>query len=152
MKRILVALLSAAALVAPVHADDVVTTAENARSLQKFVSAIKAADLDTVLRQPGPYTVFAPSDEAVSKLPKGMWEALLKDKPRLEKFIAAHIVAGKFLVAEVKPGDMRTLEGESIHLTSDNGMVTINGAHVTQSDLVADNGVIHEIDQVVLPD
>jgi uncharacterized surface protein with fasciclin (FAS1) repeats len=136
----------------PAHAADIIDTAEHAGSLKKFVAAIKETDLAATLKQAGPYTMFAPSDSAISKLPKGKWETLLKDRASLKKLVAMHIVPGKLLVSEVKPGDMTTMEGHSIHLTSDNGMVTVNGARITQSDLEADNGVIHEIDGLMLPD
>ena len=136
----------------PAHGADIIGTAEQAGSLRKFAAAIKETDLAAALKQPGPYTIFAPSDSAISKLPKGKWESLLKDKVSLKKVVAMHIVPGKLLVSEIKPGDMTTLEGHSIHLTSDNGMVTVNGARITQSDLQADNGVVHEIDGLMLPD
>jgi uncharacterized surface protein with fasciclin (FAS1) repeats len=155
MKKIVLSLTCAFVLGGawtPASADDVIATAEHAGSLKKFAAALKSTELANVLTQAGPYTVFAPSDQAVAKLPPGTWDSLLKDKPRLEKMIATHVVQGKFLVMEIKPGDMKTMEGHTIHLTSDNGMVTVDGASITQSDLVADNGVVHEIDQVVLPD
>ena len=136
----------------PAHGADIIGTAEQAGSLKKFVAAIKETDLAATLKQAGPYTIFAPSDSAIAKLPKGKWETLLKDKASLKKVVAMHMVAGKLLIAEIKPGDMTTLEGHSIHLTSDNGMVTVNGARITQSDLQADNGVVHEIDGLTVPD
>jgi uncharacterized surface protein with fasciclin (FAS1) repeats len=155
MKKFLASFICALMLTAglvPAQAADIVDTTERAGSLKKFAAAIKATDLAATLKQSGPYTVFAPSDNAISKLPKGRWEALLKDKPGLEKVVTMHIVPGKLLVSEVKPGNVTTLEGHTIHLTSDNGMVTVNGASITQSDLQADNGVIHEIDRLVLPE
>ena len=77
--------------------------------------------------------------------------ALLKDKVRLAQLLTHHIVPGKILVAEVKPGALKTVQGDAVTLTSDNGKVTVDGANVTQSDLSADNGVIQAIDRVILP-
>lgn len=134
-----------------VLAADIVDTATSAGSFKVFVAALRAAGFTETLKTTGPYTVFAPSDEAFAKLPKGTWDAILKDKAKLAKVLAYHVVPGKILVAEVKPGNIKTIEGDAIHIDSDNGKVTVENANVTQSDVMADNGVIHEIDAVVLP-
>ncbi|HEX7635886.1 MAG TPA: fasciclin domain-containing protein, partial [Noviherbaspirillum sp.] len=94
---------------------------------------------------------FAPTDEAFKKLPSGTMEALWKDKNRLAQVLAHHVIPGRVAVADVKPGKVKTIQGEPLMLTSDNGKVTVDNANVIQSDLMADNGIIHEIDAVVLP-
>lgn len=132
-------------------AANIVEAASEARTFKTFVNALKKSGLADTLQNSGPFTVFAPSDEAFGKLPPESLDALLKDKEKLKQILAYHVVAGKMLVMEIKPGDTKTLQGSSLKLTSDNGKVTVNGANVTQSDINADNGVIHEIDTVVMP-
>lgn len=137
--------------VSPAFGSDIVDTMSHAASLKIFCAALKTSGLAQTLKNSGPYTVFAPSDEAFAKLPKGRWEALTKDKTRLAVILAHHVVPGKIIVAEAKPGDVPTLDGKPLHIESDNGMVSVDNAKVTQSDIPADNGVIHEIDSLVLP-
>lgn len=132
-------------------AADIVDTAIATGSLKTFVAALKAAGFTESLKSAGPYTVFAPSDEAFAKLPTGTWDALIKDKAKLAQVLAYHVVPGKILVAEVKPGNVKTVQGTTLRLASDNGQITVNNAKVTQSDVIADNGIIHAIDTVVLP-
>jgi uncharacterized surface protein with fasciclin (FAS1) repeats len=133
------------------RAANIIDTAASKGSFKTFVAAVKAAGLTDTLKNSGPYTVFAPTDAAFAKLPPGTWEALSKDKVKLNHVLAYHIVPGKMLVTEVKPGPVKTTEGGMLTLKSDNGMVKVNEANVTQSDMNADNGVIHGIDTVVLP-
>ncbi len=133
------------------RADDLLDTAHRAGSFKNFVDAVRVAGLTRQLKADGPYTLFIPSDSAFDKLPDGEWQSLLKDRERLARVLRYHIVSGRMKVAEVKPGAMRSDEGQSLKLTSDNGMVTVNGARVTESDLSADNGIIHAIDDVLLP-
>ncbi len=153
MRKFLAATAAAAALhcAGAAHAANIVEAATSAGTFKTFVAALKTAGLADTLKNSGPYTIFAPTDEAFAKLPPGTWAALSKDKTRLSKVLAYHIVPGKILVAEVKPGKVRTTQGGMLTLTSDNGIVTVNNANVTQSDVTADNGVIHAIDTVVLP-
>ncbi|MEB0135658.1 fasciclin domain-containing protein [Actimicrobium sp. CCC2.4] len=132
-------------------ASDLVDTADTSGGFKMFLATVKAAGMTDSLRHQGPFTVFAPSDEAFAKLPDGEVESLMKDKAKLARVLSRHIVPGKLLVAEVKPGPVKTIQGDSIKLTSDNGMITVDGARVTQSDLKADNGVIQVIDKVILP-
>lgn len=132
-------------------ANDLIDTAATSGSFKTFLATVKAAGLTDSLRNQGPFTVFAPSDEAFAKLPDGTIESLMKDKVKLAQLLSHHIVPGKLLVAEAKPGPLKTIQGDSIKLTSDNGMITVDGARVTQSDLKADNGVIQVIDKVILP-
>ncbi|EGF32692.1 hypothetical protein IMCC9480_2101 [Oxalobacteraceae bacterium IMCC9480] len=133
------------------NASDLVDTADTSGGFKMFLASVKAAGMTDSLRHQGPFTVFAPSDEAFAKLPEGEVESLMKDKAKLARMLSRHIVPGKLLVAEVKPGPVKTIQGDSIKLTSDNGMITVDGARVTQSDLKADNGVIQVIDKVILP-
>lgn len=135
----------------PASAADLVDTATSAGNLKTFVAALKSAGFAESLRGPGPYTVFAPSDEAFARLPPGAWDALLRDKAKLAKVLTYQVIPGKVLIAEVKPGKTKTLEGNALELKSDNGRVTANEATVIESDIVADNGVIHAVDTVVMP-
>jgi uncharacterized surface protein with fasciclin (FAS1) repeats len=132
-------------------AANIVETANEARTFKIFVTALKKSGLAETLQNSGPYTVFAPSDEAFGKLPPATLEALMRDREKLNKTLSYHVIPGKILVTEIKPGKTKTMQGDMLTLTSDNGKVTVNGANVTQSDINADNGVIHEIDAVVMP-
>ena len=145
---IFIVLLSACNLA---QAGNLIDTAASAGTFKTFLASVKAAGLSESLKNQGPFTVFAPSDDAFAKLPRGTMSALLKDKVRLAQLITHHIVHGKILVAEVKPGALKTIQGDAVTLTSDNGKITVDGANVTQSDLTADNGVIQSIDMVMLP-
>lgn len=136
---------------APVFAEDIVDTAIRTGSFKTFVAALKAAGFTESLKTSGPYTVFAPTDEAFAKLPAGTWNSLVKDKAKLAQVLAHHVIPGKILVAEIKPGKVKTAQGDSLTLVSDNGNVMVDNAKVIQSDVTADNGVIHAIDAVVLP-
>jgi uncharacterized surface protein with fasciclin (FAS1) repeats len=134
-----------------VLAADIVDTAATDRSFNTFVTALESTSVASTLKNSGPYTVFAPTNEAFAKLPPGTWENLSKDKEKLKQVLAYHIIPGKITVSEIKPGNVNTTEGHTLKLTSDNGKVTVNEANIIQSDLAADNGVIHAIDAVVLP-
>lgn len=120
-------------------------------SFKTLAAAIKAAGMTETLKRGGPYTIFAPTDEAFTRLPKGTWDSIVKDKARLTRVLSQHIVPGLLVVAEVKPGNIETMKGEPLLIKSDNGMITIGDASVTQSDLKADNGVIQGIDRVIMP-
>jgi uncharacterized surface protein with fasciclin (FAS1) repeats len=133
------------------YAENLLATAEQAGSFKIFLGAIKAAGLTQQLDEMGPYTIFAPDDHAFSALAEGEWELISKNKIRLIRLLNYHIIKGKVKITEVKPGTIASLEGNLLRLKSDNGLVTVNGASVTQSDLIADNGVIHAIDDVLMP-
>ena len=149
MKKLLAAsALSLAALGA--HAKDIVDTAVSAGSFDTLVTAVKAAGLVETLKGPGPFTVFAPTDEAFAKIPKADLEALLADKARLTKVLTYHVVPGKVMAADVKAGEVKTVQGSPITVGTAGG-VKVNGANVVKTDIVADNGVIHVIDAVILP-
>jgi uncharacterized surface protein with fasciclin (FAS1) repeats len=148
-KPLAAALLLAVASAA--SAADLVDKAAGATNLKIFSAALKSAGLGETLKSGGPYTVFAPADDAFSKLPPGSWDSLAKDKVRLAAVLSHHIVPGKMLITEIKPGKVKTVEGDFVTVKSDNGKVTVEQANVIESDVAADNGVIHVIDTVVMP-
>ena len=130
---------------------DIVDTAINAGSFNTLVTAITVAGLDTALKGPGPFTVFAPTDEAFSKLQSGTVESLLEDIPLLRKILEYHVVSGKVTstdVVKLKSAD--TVEGTSLKIDASNG-VKVNDATVVTPDVEADNGIIHVIDTVLIP-
>jgi uncharacterized surface protein with fasciclin (FAS1) repeats len=131
---------------------DIVDTAINAGSFKTLVSAIQAAGLVDTLKGAGPFTVFAPTDEAFAKLPAGTVEGLLKDIPKLKKVLTYHVVSGKVMAADVvKLTSAKTVEGSDVKIDASNGGVKVNNATVTTADVAADNGAIHIIDTVLLP-
>ena len=133
------------------HLADIVDTAVSAGSFTTLVAAVKAAGLVDTLKGAGPFTVFAPTDEAFAKLPEGTVEALLKDIPKLTKILTYHVVSGKVLAADVvNLKSAKTVEGSEVKIDASNG-VKINDSTVTTADVAADNGVIHIIDSVLLP-
>jgi uncharacterized surface protein with fasciclin (FAS1) repeats len=132
---------------------DIVDTAVAAGSFKKLVAAVTAADLGATLKGTGPFTVFAPSDDAFAKLPAGTVETLLKpeNKAKLAALLKLHVVAGKVMAADIKgPMSPVSVNGETLTITTDHG-VTVNGAKVTKADIAATNGVIHVIDTVLMP-
>ncbi|MBW4611914.1 MAG: fasciclin domain-containing protein [Desmonostoc vinosum HA7617-LM4] len=130
---------------------DIVDTAVNAGSFNTLVAAVKAANLVDTLKGAGPFTVFAPTDEAFAKLPKGTVDALLNDIPQLTKILTYHVVSGKVLSKDVvKLKSATTVEGTDVKIDASNG-VKINDATVTTPDVATDNGVIHVIDTVLIP-
>lgn len=144
-------LLAASLFISPALADDLLDTAARSGSFKTFLDAVKAAGLTRQLKAEGPFTVFMPTDTAFQQVDDAEWQSLRKDPERLAKVIRYHIIAGKVKVTEVKPGPAKSDEGQPLQLKSDNGMVTVNGARVTDSDLMADNGIIHGIDHLLLP-
>ena len=130
---------------------DIVDTAVSAGSFTTLVAAVQAAGLVDTLKGAGPFTVFAPTDEAFAKLPEGTVEALLNDIPKLTKILTYHVVSGKVMAADVvNLKSAKTVEGSEVKIDASNG-VKINGSTVTTADVAADNGVIHIIDSVLLP-
>lgn len=131
---------------------DIVDTAVNAGSFTTLVAAVKAAGLVDTLKGKGPFTVFAPTDEAFAKLPEGTVEGLLKDIPQLKKILTYHVVSGKVMAADVmKMKTATTVEGSDVKIDASNGGVKINNSKVATPDVAADNGVIHIIDTVLMP-
>lgn len=130
---------------------DIVDTAVKAGSFSTLVTAIKAAKLVDTLKGAGPFTVFAPTDEAFAKLPDGTVDALLKDIPKLKKILTYHVVSGKVMAADVvKLKSAKTVEGSEVKIDASSG-VKVNDATVSTPDVGADNGVIHIIDTVLMP-
>ena len=128
---------------------NIVETATAANSFKTLMTAVKAAGLVETLSGPGPFTFFAPSDEAFAKLPKADVEELLKNTPKLKRVLNYHVVAGKMMAADVaKLATAKTLEGQSVGIASHKG-VKINDAKVVKTDINCDNGVIHVIDAVL---
>ena len=161
MKRTLsataAALLLAVSLAAPATVDhhqgkDVVDTAVAAGSFSTLATALEAAGLVDTLKGKGPFTVFAPTDEAFRRLPAGTLEKLLADKAQLTKVLTYHVVAGKVMAADVvKLTEAKTVEGSAVKISAKDGKVKVNDANVVKTDVVASNGVIHVIDAVILP-
>lgn len=130
---------------------DVVDTAIAAGSFTTLVKAVQEAGLVETLKGPGPFTVFAPTDDAFAKLPDGTLEALLKDKQKLAAILTYHVVPGRVTSSDVSKLDSaKTVQGQSVSIRTDDG-VTIDGARVVKADIEASNGIIHVIDTVILP-
>ena len=141
---------------APVQAQsrNIVATAVAAGSFKTLAKALEAADLVKTLEGPGPFTVFAPTDEAFAKLPAGTVENLLKpeNKEKLRRVLMYHVVPGKLMAADVvKVQTAKAVSGDTITVQAQGGTVRVDAAHVTQTDIAASNGVIHVIDAVMLP-
>lgn len=136
-----------------VSSNDIVAVASGAGIFNTLVAAVKAAGLVETLQSPGPFTVFAPTDEAFSKLPKGTVEDLLKpeNKDKLVAILTYHVLAGKVMAAAVKTMKAKTVNGKELDVKVAGGVVTVNNAKVIKTDVAASNGVIHVIDTVVLP-
>lgn len=131
---------------------DIVSIAVEAGNFKTLVSALKAADLAEVLKGEGPFTVFAPTDEAFAKLPEGTVESLLKDKEALKKILLYHVVAGKVNSEDVvKLKKASTLAKINVKISANDEGVMINNSKVTAADIQASNGVIHVIDTVLIP-
>jgi uncharacterized surface protein with fasciclin (FAS1) repeats len=131
-------------------------TAVAAGNFKTLVAATQAAGLVETLNTKGPFTVFAPTDEAFAKLPKGTVEALLKDIPKLTSILTYHVVSGRVMAADVvKLKSAKTLQGQEVKIDASkwhlHKTVKINDANVIKADVVADNGVIHVIDKVLMP-
>jgi uncharacterized surface protein with fasciclin (FAS1) repeats len=133
---------------------DIVDTAVGAGQFKTLAAALKAADLVATLKGPGPFTVFAPTDEAFAKLPAGTVESLLKpeNKAKLTAILTYHVVPGMVKAEQVTKLDQaKTVNGAVVKVATKGGKVTINDATVVKADTVASNGVIHVIDKVILP-
>ena len=137
----------------PMAQKDIVDTAVAAGQVKTRATALQAAGLVVALKGPGPFTVFAPTDAAFAKLPKGTLATLLKDpKGELTKILTYHVIAGKVMAADITNGmTAKTLEGSTVKFTVKNGKVYVNGVLVTTADVGASNGVIHVINGVLIP-
>lgn len=161
MKLLPTKFLSAAALLATAATaqaqdakptKDIVETAVAAGSFKTLVAAVQAAGLVETLKGKGPFTVFAPTDEAFAKLPPGTVEALLKDKAKLTAILTYHVVSGDVRAAQaMKLSSAKTVNGQSFRIMVKDGNVMIDNAKVVKADIGTTNGVIHVIDTVILP-
>lgn len=153
----LVALITSTLALPVAHAadkpGDIVAVASGAGSFKTLVTAVKAAGLVETLQGKGPFTVFAPTDEAFAKLPAGTVESLLKpeNKEKLVAILTYHVVPGKVMAADVKTMKAKTVNGKELSIKVEGGAVTVDAAKVVKTDVAASNGVIHVIDTVVLP-
>ena len=150
MKKTLISLALTLGATLAVQAKDIVDTAVAAGNFKTLATALQAAGLVDTLKGKGPFTVFAPTDEAFAKIPKDQLDALLKDKAKLTSVLTYHVVPGKVMAKDVKAGKVKTVQGSELTVTTTGG-VKVDSANVTTTDIVADNGVIHVIDSVVLP-
>jgi uncharacterized surface protein with fasciclin (FAS1) repeats len=133
---------------------DIVDTAEGAGQFKTLIAAVRAADLEATLKGPGPFTVFAPTDDAFAKLPAGTVDDLLKpeNKSKLSAILTYHVVSGRVPSSEaVKLTSAKTVNGQELMLDASNGGLKVDGANVVKADIDASNGVIHVIDAVILP-
>lgn len=126
-------------------------TAEQAGNFKTLLQAIEAAELAEILNSPGPYTVFAPMDEAFAKLPEGTLESLLQDVPKLKRVVTYHVAFGDVRAEDLMEiEEAATVEGSVVAIESSDG-IKVNDARVVKSDVLTDNGVIHVIDTVLMP-
>ncbi|MEJ8837524.1 fasciclin domain-containing protein [Ramlibacter sp. AN1133] len=147
-KAMLIAAFALAA--AGAQAKDIVDTAVAAGQFNTLATALQKAGLVDTLKGKGPFTVFAPTDEAFARLPKEQLDALLADPAMLAAVLTYHVVPGRVMAKDVKAGDVATVQGGKLTVRTTGG-VMVNDARVVKADVVADNGVIHVIDRVVLP-
>ena len=133
---------------------DIVDTAVSAGSFNTLATALTSADLVKTLKGTGPFTVFAPTDEAFAKLPAGTLDDLLKpmNKEKLKGILTYHVVSGKVMAADVvKLKSAKTVNGQNVTIMVKDGTVMVDNAKVTKTDIMCTNGVIHVIDSVILP-
>jgi uncharacterized surface protein with fasciclin (FAS1) repeats len=150
MKKTLIATVLALGAAFTVQAKDIVDTAVAAGNFKTLATALTAAGLVDTLKGKGPFTVFAPTDAAFAKIPKADLDALIKDKAKLTAVLTYHVVPGKVMAADVKAGKVKTVQGSELTVSTSGG-VMVDKAKVTATDIVADNGVIHVIDTVIMP-
>ena len=150
MKKTLIALALTAGASFSAMAQDIVDTAVKAGSFKTLVAAVQAAGLVDPLTGPGPFTVFAPSDEAFAKIPKATLDGLLADKAALTKVLTYHVVPGKVMAKDVKAGMVKTVQGQELKLST-SPSVMVDQSKVVATDVAASNGVIHVIDTVLMP-
>ncbi|HRY09076.1 MAG: fasciclin domain-containing protein [Actinobacteria bacterium] len=138
---------------AAAEAGTIVEVASGNPDFSTLVAAVSAAGLAETLSAEGPYTVFAPTNEAFEALPAGLLDELLKpeNKEVLTQILTYHVVAGEVMSTDIEPGDVPTVEGEDLTVAVTDGTVTVNGATVEAADVEASNGVIHVIDEVLVP-
>ena len=149
MKKLLIAAAMVCTAVAA-QAKVIVDTAVSAGNFKTLAAALGAADLVPTLKGKGPFTVFAPTDEAFAKIPKADLDALLNDKAKLKAVLTYHVVPGKVMSKDLKAGKVTTVQGSDVTIST-MGNAMVNNAKVVSADVAADNGVIHAIDTVLMP-
>ncbi len=132
--------------------DDIVVNAANAGNFNTLGNALKAANLVETYKAMGPFTFFAPTDEAFGKLPEGALHKLLKDKAKLASILNFHVIAGAVLANDIEARQARSLQGEMLTIAANDSGFTVNGAKLSRQEIEASNGVIHAIDKVMMPD
>jgi uncharacterized surface protein with fasciclin (FAS1) repeats len=137
--------------ISAIPAKNIVDTAIAAGNFTTFVAGLKTAGMTDAFTGKGPFTLFAPTEEAFRKLPAGALDALLKDSSKLKSVLNYHVISGAVMANDVKVGEVMTLQGTNATFSVVGAEVRINGAKVTQSNIIASNGVIHAIDAVILP-
>ncbi len=150
MKKTLIALALTAGATFNALAQDIVQTAVQAGNFKTLVAAVQAAGLVDTLKGPGPFTVFAPTDEAFAKIPKATLDSLLADKAALTKVLTYHVVPGKVMAKDVAAGKVKTVQGQELSVATSGG-VKVDQSQVVATDVIASNGVIHAIDTVLMP-
>ena len=150
MKKTLIALALTVGATFTAVAQDIVDTAVKAGNFKTLVAAVQAAGLVDTLKGPGPFTVFAPTDEAFAKIPKTTLDGLLANKAALTKVLTYHVVPGKVMAKDVKAGKVKTVQGQELTVSTNMG-VMVDQSKVIATDVTASNGVIHAIDTVLMP-
>jgi uncharacterized surface protein with fasciclin (FAS1) repeats len=130
---------------------NILHTAASSGQFHTLLAAIERADLDIDLEGAGPFTVFAPTDEAFERLPRQELDSLMRDKVKLRQLLEYHVTAGRLTYADVKSGNLPTIQGRSLAVSKEDGEILVDEAKVREADIVASNGVIHAIDRVVMP-
>lgn len=144
-------LLAVSSFTATAQEKDIVDTAVAAGSFNTLVKAVQAAGLVDTLKGSGPFTVFAPTDEAFAKLPAGALDSLIANPEKLKAVLTYHVVSGKVMAKDVKTMKAKTVQGSEASLVVKGGKVKIDKANVVKTDIACSNGVIHVIDAVVMP-
>ena len=135
----------------PTPTKNILDTLVAAGGFTTLAGSIRAAGLTEALAAKGPFTFFAPTDEAFKKLPPGAYDALLKDSGKLKAVLNYHVVSGYFMARDLKSGEVVTVQGTPLTAAVSSSEVRVNGARVTKADTVATNGIVHAIDAVILP-
>lgn len=155
-KKLIAAAIVAVALspaIAEAQDGDIVAVAQSAGGFETLLAAATAADLVSVLQGEGPFTVFAPTDEAFARIPAADLQALLANKEALQQVLLYHVVPGRVAAADVvNLSEAETASGQSFSIEVANGSVKVDGANVVATDIQATNGIIHVIDRVILPE
>ena len=150
MKKFVFAVVIAMNLALSAQAKDILEIAIETGYFETLIKALGEADLLDTLRGKGPFTHFAPNEEAFAKIPQADLEALLKDKAKLTAILTYHLVPGKIMAVDITAGKVRTVQGSDLTIVSNYG-IQVDKANITIVDITADNGVIHAIDAVVIP-